>query len=60
MKLLMLGGRRYVGRHLVEAALARGHELTLFNRGRTNPGLFAGVEQLTGDRDGGLGELAGR
>ena len=60
MKLLMLGGRRYVGRHLVEAALARGHELTLFNRGRTNPGLFAGVEQLTGDRDGGLGVLAGR
>lgn len=60
MKLLILGGRRYVGRHLVGAALARGHEMTLFNRGRTNPGLFADVEQLPGDRDGGLGALAGR
>jgi 2'-hydroxyisoflavone reductase len=55
-----------VGRAFVEAALARGHVLTLFNRGRTNPELHAGVERLTGDRapaqggPGGLGALAGR
>ena len=60
MKLLVLGGTRFLGRHLVEAARARGHALTLFNRGRTNPELHPGVERITGDRDGGLGALAGR
>ncbi len=60
MRLLILGGTRFVGRHLVEAALARGHELTLFHRGLTNPTLHAGVERVLGDRDGGLGALAGR
>jgi 2'-hydroxyisoflavone reductase len=60
MRLLVLGGTRFLGRHLVEIARARGHELTLFNRGRTNPGLHPGVERITGDRDGGLGALAGR
>jgi 2'-hydroxyisoflavone reductase len=57
MKLLVIGGTRFLGRHFVEAALARGHSLTLFNRGRTAPGLFPGVETLTGDRDGGLAAL---
>ncbi len=60
MKLLVLGGTAFLGRHIVEAALSRGHEVTLFNRGRSNPGLFAGVERLTGDRDGGLEPLRGR
>lgn len=60
MKLLVLGGTRFLGRHFVTAALARGHDVTLFNRGRTAPGLFAGVETLVGDRDGGLGVLSGR
>ena len=60
MKLLVLGGTRFLGRHLVEAAMARGHELTLFNRDRTAPGLFAGVEQLRGERDGDLAPLRGR
>jgi NAD(P)-dependent dehydrogenase (short-subunit alcohol dehydrogenase family) len=60
MKLLMLGGTAFLGRHLVEAALGRGHEVTLFNRGRTNARLFPGVERLTGDRDGGLEPLRGR
>jgi 2'-hydroxyisoflavone reductase len=46
--------------HLVEAALDRGHDVTLFNRGRTNPDLFPDVERLTGDRDGGLEPLSGR
>ena len=52
MKLLILGGTVFLGRHLVEAALARGHELTLFNRGQHNADLFPQVEKLRGDRDG--------
>jgi 2'-hydroxyisoflavone reductase len=60
LRLLVLGGTEFLGRHLVEAALARGHVPTLFNRGRTNPGLFPDVERVTGDRDGGVGPLRGR
>ena len=60
MRILVLGGTRFLGRHFVEVARARGHELTLFNRGRTNAELHAGVERIMGDRDGGLGALAGR
>lgn len=60
MRLLILGGTRFVGRHLVEAAIARGHAVTLFHRGRTNPGLHAGVERVIGDRDGELGLLEAR
>jgi 2'-hydroxyisoflavone reductase len=60
MKLLVLGGTKFLGRAVVEAALARGHELTLFNRGETNPGLFPDAERLRGDRDGGLAPLEGR
>ena len=51
MKLLFLGGTRFVGRHFAEAALARRHDLTLFHRGQTNPGLFPGAEEVLGDRD---------
>lgn len=60
MKLLVLGGTRFVGRHLVEAALARGHEVSLFNRGRTGPDLFPEAEHLRGDRGGDLSALQGR
>jgi 2'-hydroxyisoflavone reductase len=60
MKLLILGGTVFLGRHLTEAALARGHEVTLFNRGQHNADLFPAVEKLRGDRDGDLGVLAGR
>ena len=59
MRILVLGGTQFLGRHVAEAALERGHELTLFNRGQTRPELFPEVERLTGDRDGGLGALAG-
>ena len=59
MRILILGGTRFLGRHLVEAALARGHDVTLFNRGRSAPDLFPGVEQLRGDRDGDLAALEG-
>lgn len=60
MKLLVLGGTRFVGRAMVEAALERGHRVTLFNRGRTDPEAFPGVERLTGDREESLDALAGR
>ena len=60
MKLLVLGGTQFVGRAIATAALERGHELTLFNRGRTNPDLFPKAEHLHGDRDGDLSALAGR
>jgi len=54
MKLLILGGTVFLGRALVEAALRQGHQLTLFNRGKTNPGLFPEVEKITGERDSDL------
>src|SRR5437879_2514226 len=60
MKILILGGTVFLGRHMVEAALARGHEVTLFNRGVHNPDLFPGIEKLRGDRNGDLGALQGR
>jgi nucleoside-diphosphate-sugar epimerase len=60
MRLLILGGTLYLGRHTVEAARVRGHAVTLFNRGRTNPDLFPDVERIRGDRDGDLSALAGR
>jgi len=60
MKLLILGGTMFLGRHIAEAALRRGHSLTLFNRGRHNPELFPDVEKLRGHRDGELDALRGR
>ena len=58
--ILVLGGTGFLGPAIVEAAQARGHTLTLFNRGKTNPHLFPDVEKLHGDRDGKLQELEGR
>ncbi|HEX6788769.1 MAG TPA: NAD-dependent epimerase/dehydratase family protein [Gaiellaceae bacterium] len=60
MKLLILGGTKFLGRHAVDAALADGHDVTIFTRGQTNPELFPDVEHLVGDRDGNLDALAGR
>ena len=60
-KILVLGGTRFLGPPFVRAALANGHTVTLFNRGKTNPGLFADLEQLRGDREqGDLAALQGR
>ncbi len=50
MRILVLGGTRFAGRAIVEAALGRGDTVTLFNRGITNHGLFPGVETVIGDR----------
>jgi 2'-hydroxyisoflavone reductase len=60
MRILILGGTIFLGRALVEAALARGHQVTLFNRGRSNPGSFPEIEQLHGDRRQDLSALEGR
>jgi 2'-hydroxyisoflavone reductase len=60
MKILILGGTSFLGPQIVETARARSHVLTLFNRGKTNPGLFPDIEKLHGDRDGDLKSLEGR
>lgn len=60
MQLLIIGGTVFVGRHLTEQALQRGHTVTLFNRGQSNPDLFPGAEHLSGDRTGDLRALQGR
>ena len=60
MKLLILGGTRFVGRAIVQAALSKNHEVTLFNRGQSNRDLFQDVEQLVGDFDEELDVLNGR
>ncbi|RKP56842.1 NAD-dependent epimerase/dehydratase family protein [Cohnella endophytica] len=63
MKILILGGTAFLGHHLVHSALKAGHEVTIFNRGRTQTDSgqpFPGVEKLTGDRDGNLDSLKGK
>jgi 2'-hydroxyisoflavone reductase len=59
-RILVLGGTRFIGPHIVDAALARGHAVTLFNRGKTNPEMFPQCEKLRGDRDGDTSALQGR
>ncbi|WP_409252594.1 NAD-dependent epimerase/dehydratase family protein [Bacillus sp. SCS-153A] len=53
MKLLLLGGTSFVGKHITQAALSKGHDVTLFNRGQTNAHLFPEAEKLIGDREAG-------
>jgi 2'-hydroxyisoflavone reductase len=60
VKLLVLGGTKFLGRAAVEAALGRGHEVTLFNRGQTSPELFPEAEKIHGDRTADLPALSGR
>jgi 2'-hydroxyisoflavone reductase len=61
VRLLIIGGTRFVGRHISQAAIERGHDVTLFHRGVTNPQLFPEAEHVHGDRQaGGLSALAGR
>jgi 2'-hydroxyisoflavone reductase len=59
MSLLVLGGTKFLGRHVVAHALEQGHEVTTFTRGQTNPELFPEAEHLHGDRDGALDALQG-
>jgi 2'-hydroxyisoflavone reductase len=60
MRILVIGGSSFVGRGIVRAALDGGHEVTLFNRGMTDPGAFPEAEHLTGDRNSDLSSLDGR
>jgi 2'-hydroxyisoflavone reductase len=60
MTLLILGGTKFLGRHLVHAAVDRGRRVTLFNRGQTSPELFPELEKLRGNRDEDLRALKGR
>jgi nucleoside-diphosphate-sugar epimerase len=60
MRIVVIGGTHFVGRAAVEDAVARGHEVTVFHRGKEEPEGFPDVEHVHGDRDGGLGALAGR
>jgi 2'-hydroxyisoflavone reductase len=60
VRLLVLGGTKFLGRGIVESALARSDEVTLFNRGQTNPDLFPETERIRGDRQQDLSALDGR
>ena len=60
MRLLLLGGPKFLGRAVIDAALEAGHEVTLFNRGQTGTELYPELERLRGERDGELGALQGR
>ena len=61
LKILILGGTGFLGPHTVNAALAQGHEVTLFNRGKSNPQLFSHLETIKGDRNtADIKRLAGR
>jgi 2'-hydroxyisoflavone reductase len=61
LRILILGGTGFTGPFQVRYALSRGHQVTVFNRGRTHPGeLPKEVEQLIGDRNGKLDALKGR
>ncbi|HEX8227712.1 MAG TPA: NAD-dependent epimerase/dehydratase family protein [Chloroflexia bacterium] len=59
-KLLIIGGTRFLGYFITQTALERGHEVTLFNRGKSAPNAFPQVEHIRGDRDENIDLLAGR
>ena len=59
MKCLVIGGTLFLGRAIVDNATLAGHDVTLFNRGKTNPGLYPDLEHIVGDRDGDLSSLRG-
>ena len=58
MRILVIGGTRFVGRHFVEQAVDRGHEVTVFHRGHTGTDLFPDLDHRMGDRDTDLSTLA--
>ena len=60
LSILILGGTGFIGPNQIRYAVARGHKVSMFNRGKTNPGLFPDVEHLEGDRNGQLDALKGR
>jgi 2'-hydroxyisoflavone reductase len=60
MKILILGGTKFLGRHLVDTTPAAGHKVTLFNRGKTDPTLFSNRDTIIGDREQDIERLSGR
>jgi 2'-hydroxyisoflavone reductase len=60
MNILIIGGTRFLGRHLVDSALARGHQITMFNRGKSNPDIYPNLETIHGDRADDLSALTTR
>ena len=60
LDILILGGTGFIGPHEINYARARGHKITMFNRGKTAPDMFPDVEALVGDRDDQLDSLKGR
>ena len=58
-RILVLGGTRFLGRAVVESAVVKGHEVTLFNRGQTSPELFPEIEKIRGDRTADVSPLKG-
>jgi 2'-hydroxyisoflavone reductase len=60
LKLLILGGTRFIGLHMTALALERGHTLTFFNRGKTGTDRFPEVERIKGDRNGEIDGLRNR
>jgi 2'-hydroxyisoflavone reductase len=60
MNVLILGGTRFVGRHIADVLTARGHRVTLFNRGRSNAMVHAELEQIRGDRTTDLRRIGDR
>ncbi len=60
MRILVIGGSRFLGRHIVRQALDRGHAVSLFNRGMSDPDAFPEAESIRGDRNEELSALAGR
>jgi 2'-hydroxyisoflavone reductase len=60
LNILVLGGTGFIGPHEINYARSRGHNITMFNRGKTAPDMFPDVEALIGDRDAQLDSLKGR
>ena len=60
MKILILGGTRFIGLHMTALALERGHTLTFFNRGKTRTDRYPEIERIKGDRDGQIDGLKNR
>ena len=60
LKILILGGTRFIGLHMTALALARGHTLTFFNRGKTKTDRYPEVERIKGDRNGEIDGLKDR
>ena len=60
MDVLILGGTGFIGPHMVRECLRRGHKVSLFNRGRSNPDMFPDLPLYVGDRNNNLDSLKGR